>query len=136
MAESFVLIPGRTPPFIVAQGDTSITGDHKWIRCYFEVDHPESIIKGRTYEVRWTLDGGEDSLVYYYDSTDAYEWGSIILPGQQAPTDDPRDLASRIYGVLDPIDSTFWGMNAGFPLWWSDVIGTEHDNGLAGLTMA
>jgi len=37
--------------FVVADGDTQITGDHKWIRCYFKNIVPESIIKGRTYDV-------------------------------------------------------------------------------------
>jgi hypothetical protein len=117
-----IRVPGRTPPFIVASGSRTETRDHVWVRCTLDVDYPDSIIKGRTYEIRWTLAGGTDSLVYYYDSTDAYEWGSIILPGLQAPIPEPHDLACRIYGALDPIDSTFWGMHPEFP-WSYDISG-------------
>jgi len=47
---------------------------------------------------------GSDSIQYYYDSTDAYQWGQMKLPGQQQiPIGDPRDLAMRVYGVMDTI---------------------------------
>jgi len=97
--------------FVVAHGDTQIQGDHKWIRCYFKDIVADSVIKGRQYEVRWTLSGGPDSLMYYYDSTDNYEWGQIVLPGQQVPVHDPRDLCLRVYGVMDTVRRTFFGMD-------------------------
>jgi hypothetical protein len=93
---------------VVAHGQRYEADDHVWVRCTLNITYPESIIKGRLYEVRWTLSGGSDSLMYYYDSTDRYEWGQIILPDQQVPVPDSRDLACRVVGRLDPVDSSYW----------------------------
>jgi hypothetical protein len=107
-------LPGEKG-LVVAHGHRYIGGSQVWVRCTLELDYADSVVKGRTYEVRWTLDGGTDSLVYYYDSTDAYDWGEIALPGQRAPDPESRDLVCRVYGLMDPVDSSYWGATALLP---------------------
>jgi len=75
----------RTPGengVVVAHGQTYEYDDHVWVRCTLAVDRPDSIIKGRSYEVRWTLSGGTDSLMYYYSHGDPYRFGEMKLPGK------------------------------------------------------
>jgi hypothetical protein len=109
-----MVIPGTVPLVVVAHGDTTIAGDHKWVRCYFHVDRPDSIIKGRTYQVRWTLASGTDSLMYYYDSTDKYKHGEMVV-GDQVPVPNPFDLACRVMGRLKAVDRSFLGGFAKLP---------------------
>jgi hypothetical protein len=42
---------------LVATGDTNDPGDHKWLRCYLNTSAPESIIKGKRLEFRFTRSG-------------------------------------------------------------------------------
>ena len=44
----------------IASGDTTNPGDHTWATCSLDVLEPDSFIKGRKVEVRWTR-GGSDS---------------------------------------------------------------------------
>jgi hypothetical protein len=62
--------PGGT---IVAEGNAYEDRSHVWVRCSLDVLRPDLVTKGKLYEVRWTLTGGTDSLMYYYDSTDKAE---------------------------------------------------------------
>jgi hypothetical protein len=92
---------------VVAHGDTTEPRDHVWVRCTLEVDRPDSIIKGRLYEVRWTLSGGDESLRYYYQTGNPYQWGRIRIGGSDGPTD--WDLAMRCRGSMRYLDSLDWG---------------------------
>ncbi|UCG43753.1 MAG: hypothetical protein JSU73_03825, partial [candidate division WOR-3 bacterium] len=86
---------------------------HHWLACSLEVIHPDSFIKGRQVEVRWTR-SGSDSIQFYYDAFAGTKYDSMIVPGgsyQPPPEPNRPALACRVYGVLDPIDSTYWGMN-------------------------
>jgi len=49
----------------IAHGDTASPRDHSWATCTPYVDFPDSFIKGRQVEVRWTRSG--DSIQYYYN---------------------------------------------------------------------
>ncbi len=102
----------------VASGDTNDNGDHKWLRCYLHTTAPESIVKGKQYEFRFTRSGA-DSIHYYYDMRDPYRYGS--MPGDVAP--NPRDLCMRVYGVMDTVKRTFFGMDEpNFVPWsWADT---------------
>ena len=48
---SILTYPDGNP---IAHGDTISPGDHKWATCTLYVDEPDSFIKGRQVEVRWT----------------------------------------------------------------------------------
>ncbi len=43
----------------IASGDTNSPRDHSWATCTLVVSHPDSFIKGRQVEVRWTRGGGD-----------------------------------------------------------------------------
>jgi hypothetical protein len=101
--------------FVVATGDTYDSRGHKWIRCYFKNIVTDSIIKGRTYWVKWTLSSGSDSLAFYYDSTDQYRYGCLTAPPLVY---NNGDLACRVYGVLDTIDVHQWGATSFLPSPW------------------
>ena len=93
--------PGGVNP--LAHGDTISPGDHKWATCTLYVDEPDSFIKGRQVEVRWTRSGA-DSIQYYYDSTDRYKYGE--MPNDIVP--NPTDLCMRLYGRMDTVDDRWW----------------------------
>jgi len=42
-----------------AHGDTASPRDHSWATCTLYVDYPDSFIKGRRIEVRWTRSGSD-----------------------------------------------------------------------------
>jgi len=44
---------------LVASGDTNDHGDHKWLRCYLNTSAPDSIVKGKKLEFRFTRGGGD-----------------------------------------------------------------------------
>jgi len=43
--------------FTVAEGNPTVTGDHKWAKFRIGVEVPESIVKGRQLEFRFTRSG-------------------------------------------------------------------------------
>jgi len=108
----------RTFPgnFEVAHGDTVEARGHVWVRCTLEVVYPESLVKGRRYEFRWSRDNGA-RILYYYDYC-ATKFDSMIVPGEDQPPPGPirPALAMRCYGVMDRLDSLLCGMDAGFPV--------------------
>ena len=86
----------------IASGSNTNPGDHKWIRFKLSVLYPESVIKGKQLEFRFTRSNG-DSLMYYY-AENAYDYGHIIIGGgqlQQPPGTAP-DLCMRVYARLRP----------------------------------
>ncbi|MFO7638170.1 MAG: hypothetical protein R6X14_02535, partial [bacterium] len=98
--------PGGSP--IMTSFPVAATKGHYWLE-FTDWQAKARFTKGKTYTALFTRTSGQDSLAFYYDSTDAYQWGSIILPGQQAPIPDPRDLAARVHGRNTPLDSLRWG---------------------------
>jgi len=106
-------IPG-SPPVVVAEGNAYENRSHVWVRCSLDVLRPDLVTKGKRYEVRWTLSGGTDSLMYYYDSTDCYKYGGMAV-GDAVPFPNPFDLVCRVYGRMNAVDSGWWGMVPWFP---------------------
>jgi len=92
----------------IARGDTMSPRDHSWATCTLLVSHPDSFIKGRQVEVRWTRSGG-DSIEYYYDNSDPYSGYGEMIVGQSIPFPNPNDLACRVFGRSNRIDSAWCG---------------------------
>ncbi|MEO0071739.1 MAG: hypothetical protein ABIK39_06630 [candidate division WOR-3 bacterium] len=111
----------------VAWGDTNDNGDHKWLRCYLHTTAPESIIRGRRYEFRF-MRSGQDSIQFYYDKNNPYPYGEFNAPNASFPEDTvmfaTTDLCMRVYGKMNIVDSTWWGMLIG-PL---DTIKAHNNN--------
>jgi len=93
--------------------------DHYWLR-FDTLVIEDAFVKGRKYRFEFTRSqGSPDSIHYYFaedpnspSATGPYLYGQMIVGGTGQPT---RDLCMRCYGLMDPIDSTFWGMDADFP---------------------
>ncbi len=67
--------------------------------------------RAKQYEIRFTRSGG-DSIQFYYDRTNPYKYGEM-------PNDivsNPADLCMRVYGRMNPVDSTDFG--ADDVSWW------------------
>ena len=67
----------RTYPgaFVIATGAGAAVRPDRWVTFDdIQVTNPESVVKGRLLEFRFSR-GGSDSIEYYYDSTDAYQYG-------------------------------------------------------------
>jgi hypothetical protein len=114
---------------LVASGDTNDHGDHKWLRCYLNTSAPESIVKGKQLEFRFSR-GGSDSTQFYWSEDPnspsgqgPYLYGHMIVGGQNQTT---RDLACRVMGQMNAVDSTYWSVDAfafpwGEPQWYRDT---------------
>ncbi len=50
----------------LASGDTVDIRSHVWIRCRLDVTYPESLVRGRRYEFRWSRANGS-RIQYYYN---------------------------------------------------------------------
>jgi hypothetical protein len=97
--------PGGTAMAHTLDGGQLLQREHSWLKLPLVTVNGRSFTKGKTYEFRFTR-SGSDSIQYYWDE-DPYQYGSITDPTQP----ESRDLCMRCYGLLDPIDSTFWGTN-------------------------
>lgn len=87
--------------------DVPMTGSYYWLDCSLSVVHPDSFIKGRRIEVRWTR-AGTDSINYFHQTGDSYEYGHLKV-GQ---TDHAgKDLCMRVYGVMDVVSDDRLGVN-------------------------
>jgi hypothetical protein len=81
--------------------------DYDWVRFgNIQMEQGRSFTKGKTYEFRFTR-SGSDSIEYYWDTGDAYAYGYLTDPS--AP--ESRDLAMRVYGVMDTIGADWFGAN-------------------------
>ncbi len=86
--------------------------DHSWVR-FENWSTQVAFTKGKQYEFRFTR-SGVDSIQFYYDKTDPYPYGEFI-PGNSNFPDDTvmpviTDLCMRVYGRMNMIDSTYWGI--------------------------
>ncbi len=64
----------------LAEGYGNASHSHVWVKCSLDVTYPDSFIKGRKVEVRWTRTG-DDSINFYYDADNPYTYGSIEMGG-------------------------------------------------------
>jgi hypothetical protein len=119
---SVLTYPGGSPIADVAYANGDV--DHEWVRFHLQVTRPESIIKGKQLEFKFTRSGG-DSVQYYY-AENAYDYGHIIIGGTQLqpPPGTAPDLCMRVSGRLRAITSDWWGMVPGCPWYDSDRLGT------------
>lgn len=94
----------------IATGSHDGNVDHKWVRFNLHVTQPDSIVKGRKLEFRFTRGGeGGDSIQYYYDEDCGYgPYGQMIAPYPN-PAQPGCGLAMRCLGRMRPVDSTDFG---------------------------
>jgi hypothetical protein len=103
---SVLTYPGGFP---IGSGVGNGNVDHKWVKFKIGVDVPDSIVRGKKLEFRFTRDGG-DSILYYYDEACGYDYGQMIAP--YPPSITPSyGLAMRCFGRMKAVDSTYWGYN-------------------------
>jgi hypothetical protein len=95
--------------------NAQVPRDHSWLNCSLTVAFPDSFVKGRQVEVRWTR-SGQDSIQYYYQDEDPYPYG-LLVANLPDPVPLDWDLACRVMGVMLPVDSTYWGFNMS-PIVW------------------
>ena len=107
---SVLTYPGGSP---IASADADGNVDHKWVRFNLRVTHPESVVKGKQLELRFTR-AGSDSIQYYWaeslpgsTSRTPYPYGFLKVGGQG---DSTKDLCCRVYSRLNAVDSSYWAM--------------------------
>ena len=84
------------------------TGSHRWLVFDLETQSGQSFTKGKQYEFRFTRTGS-DSIQFYFDAFAGTKYDSMIVPGgsfQPPPEPNRPALACRVFGVMDPVDST------------------------------
>jgi hypothetical protein len=111
---------------LIATGDTNDPGDHKWLRCYLNTSAPDSIVKGKKLEFRFTR-SGSDSIQYYYDSNCGYHYGQMIAPYPN-PIAPGTGLAMSCYGCMSPLDSTYWW---GYRMWLDSDTSAMNAHGIS-----
>jgi len=98
-------VPGDFP---IASGAGNAVRSHSWVAFdNITVTYPESIVKGKQYEFKFTR-SGSDSIQYYYNTDNPYEYGVIGIPGMN-PHPTQWDLALRVNGVMDTIGANWFG---------------------------
>ncbi len=95
--------------------------DHDWLTCSLTVVYPDSFIKGRKVEVRWTR-GGSDSIQYYYDERNPYpEFGWLKVGGEL--DEYQLDLCMRLEGQMKVCPPEYFGYNLG----GQELVGSHRD---------
>ena len=98
----------------VASADAGGNIDHDWVKFKLQMYAPESIVRGKKLEFRFTR-VYPDSLQFYYDTTAGYSrYGQMIAPSMPS-LPATAGLAMRVRARLNPIDSNWWGMIPWFP---------------------
>ena len=112
---SVLTLPGG---YQVAGGAGNAVRPHSWVRFdNLTVTAPESIVKGRRYEFKFTR-AGSDSINYYYynffGEEDPYPYGYMLVEGNIV---FHSALAMRVYGAMDTVESSLFGVSVSlFPL--------------------
>lgn len=81
----------------VASGYSDDARDHAWVRFDLNATCPESIIRGRQLEFRFTR-AGQARINFYFQRYNPYGYGLMIDPNQQPPPRVDEDLCMRLYG--------------------------------------
>jgi len=90
---SVLTYPGGAPVSASALARGNV--DHKWVRFYLNIAYPESIVRGRKLEFRFTR-VFPDPLQFYYDTTAGYSrYGQMIAPPGQSPIPATAGLAGK-----------------------------------------
>ena len=86
---------------------------HAWMSCTLSLVHPDSFVKGRQYRIEFRR-GQDDSINYYWqEGQSVYPWG-FMMEGVDS-TVPIKQLACRVTGVMDVVDSVFSAFNLGHP---------------------
>jgi hypothetical protein len=103
---SVLSYPGATE---IATGNAGGNVDHKWVKFNLGVRYPDSIVKGKKLEFRFTRDAFTpgDSLEFYYDSACGYSrYGQMIAPSLPS-LPATAGLAMRCYGRMKPVNGVW-----------------------------
>lgn len=112
--------------FRIGSGVADGNVDHQWTKFKIGVEVPDSIVKGKQLELRFTR-GGSDSIQFYWAEGDKYPWGWLMRA--EVPYAG-QDLAMRVMARMDAIDSLDFGADeaswyvldySGHPCPWPDV---------------
>jgi hypothetical protein len=79
--------------------------DCRWVK-FDQWTDTVAFTKGKQLTIKFTRGGG-DSLQYYYSGNDPYKYGA--MPNDIDP--NPYDLCMRVYGLLRPTDSSYFGVD-------------------------
>jgi hypothetical protein len=94
-----------------------------WLPCTLVTTQGRQPVRGRTYKVEVTRPTTGAAISFAYDTTNKYRYGCLSVGGT---AHDSWDLALRISGLHDTIDSTYWSVDAfafpwGEPQWYRDT---------------
>lgn len=104
-------------PFCQGEADVPARG-WQWVKCSTFTGGLR-FTKGKEYLLKVSHDGG-DSVCFVYRTDDPYEWGEISVGGGGWGQPEPVqncDLVCRVVGVMDAVDSTYWGFNLSPQVW-------------------
>ena len=99
----------------ILEGDVELTHadgtQHQptsWVR-FEEWSSQIAFTKGKKYEFRFTRTGS-DSIQYYYQNKDPYPCGLLVAPNLPDSVPLTWDLAMRVYGRMNAVDSSWYGV--------------------------
>jgi hypothetical protein len=81
----------ETNELVAYQYNKAPTGDHTWLR-FTSITPDGKFVRGKEYLLKVTRPN--DSINYYYNGTDPYQYGNMVNPGGLGSV----DLCARIYG--------------------------------------
>jgi hypothetical protein len=97
----------------VLEGETPIVSsngiqsrDGSWVR-FEHWSSQVAFTRGKQYEFRFAR-LGSDSIQYYYQSENPYKHGLQVDSNLRDSTPLTRNLAMRIYGRMNAVDSSYW----------------------------
>jgi hypothetical protein len=90
-------------PLVSSQGN-QVT-DHGWV-SFESWNSRTAFTKGKQYELRFTR-GTDDSMECYYDGRNPYPYGHMRF---DRADETGRDLCCRVYGRLNAVDTSWYGV--------------------------
>ena len=87
-----------------------------WAWTEFPLTKDAQPVRGRTYYVQVSRPTG-GAISFAYCDTNPYKYGNADVPGSTPPLPAGSDVALRISGLLEKVDSTVWGATSIIPGW-------------------
>ncbi|MBM3316144.1 hypothetical protein FJY71_09995 [candidate division WOR-3 bacterium] len=75
-----------------------------WMSCPLVTTQGRKPVRGKTYEMVVTRPVGRP-IAFAYDPTGPYKYGNAVANGSNPSLPDSADVAMRIYGQMDAVDS-------------------------------